>query len=359
MRRRRGFTLIELLVVIAIIGVLIALLLPAVQQAREAARKASCKSNIRQLGIALHNYADAHQTLPLGRVTWFPASNILNGSGGGMGYADTSWLCLLLPYIEQENAANRFNFQNGSAGRVTGAPPYLFEGFNANHTVFGTWIGVLGCPSDLQRVFQVHPSYAGGLLTPMQITRSNYAANWGNTNWRQDTFNLTSSTLGLPVAYQKGAFGHTVVKLKDVDDGLSKTVALAEVLQGNTHDIRGMPWTPVPGGGMFMSRYTPNGNTDSFVGTSGATAASMGPSVTGDGMPNAPGLFCTSEPELPCYSTNSDRMSFASTRSRHAGGVHVCLGDGSATFVSSTIDHRVWVAVNTISGKETVSSDGF
>jgi prepilin-type processing-associated H-X9-DG protein len=141
------------------------------------------------------------------------------------------------------------------------------------------------------------------------------------------------------------------VKMGDVSDGLSKTVALGEVIQGNTYDLRGFAWTPLPGGGMFMTRYTPNGTEDSFLGTGGATG-------TGDGMPNNPALrFCMPEIGLPCYATNSDARSFAGTRSRHAGGVHVCLADGSATFVSNSIDHRLWIAYNTIAAGET-NSDG-
>ena len=348
-RRSRGFTLIELLVVIAIIGVLIALLLPAVQQAREAANKSSCKSNIRQLGLALHNYVDANKFYPLGRVTNNPTSAILTGA---YGRNDTSWLCLLLPYIEQEVMSNRFNFENGACGRLLGTPPYLFEGLNANYTVVTTWVNVLACPSDTRRHFNVDPNYAPPLAT-FNFTRSNYAAAWGNTNFRQDVTNLTLNKLGLPLLFQKSAFGHKAVKMSDVGDGLSKTVALAEVIQGNTYDLRGFAWTPLPGGGMFMTRYTPNGTNDAFDGTSGAVG-------TGDAMPNVPALrFCMPEPGLPCYACNSDAMSFAGARSRHSGGVQVAMADGSAQFISDSIDHKTWVALSTIDGKETVSNDGF
>ena len=350
-RRSLGFTLIELLVVIAIIGVLIALLLPAVQQAREAARRASCNNNVRQLGLALHNYSDATGCFPLGRVTANPGSNILSGN------SDTSWLCLLLPYLEQDVTSGAFNFENGAVGRIVMAPPYLAEGFNANFTVFTRWVNVLVCPSDMARPFQVSTGYLGGVLSPMKLSRSNYAAAWGNTNWGQDVSNLTGSNLGLQVIYRRSTFGHRVVRMKDVVDGLSKTVAFGEVIQGDTNDLRGMAWTPLPGGGMFMTRYTPNGTNDAFIGTGGATALSGPAGATGDGMPNVTGLFCTNQPPaLPCYSTNSDRRSFGGARSRHPGGVQVVLGDGSATFVSDTIDHIAWIAASTIDGKETNSN---
>jgi prepilin-type N-terminal cleavage/methylation domain-containing protein/prepilin-type processing-associated H-X9-DG protein len=345
-RRKRGFTLIELLVVIAIIGVLIALLLPAVQQAREAAARSQCKSNIRQIGIALHNYVDACGYFPLGRVTNSPTSNILTGA---YGRSDTSWLCLLLPYFEQETLSNRFNFENGACGRLVMQPPYLFEGLNANHTVVTTWINVLSCPSDNKRVFNVDPNYAAPLST-VNFTRSNYAAAWGNTNFRQDVANLTFNKLGLPLTYQKSIFGHAAVKFKDVQDGTSKTVALGEVIQGNTYDLRGFAWTPLPGGGMFMTRYTPNGSIDAFDGVAPAVGR-------GDGMPNNPALrFCMDEPGLPCHGGTSDAGSYAGARSRHAGGVHVCLADGSATFVSDSVDHRLWISYSTINGGETNSN---
>jgi prepilin-type N-terminal cleavage/methylation domain-containing protein len=108
--RRRGFTLIELLVVIAIIAVLIALLLPAVQAAREAARRVQCVNNMKQLGLALHNYHDVNNALPPGRI-W---------SGSGFptifsGQQNTTWFCLMLPMFEQGVLANAYNYSLGAA----------------------------------------------------------------------------------------------------------------------------------------------------------------------------------------------------------------------------------------------------
>ena len=97
MKRRGGFTLIELLVVIAIIAVLIALLLPAVQQAREAARRTQCRNNLKQIGLALHNYNDAHSALPSGSIV------LLNGAGTNYGGHGWTWHASILPYIDQGN----------------------------------------------------------------------------------------------------------------------------------------------------------------------------------------------------------------------------------------------------------------
>src|SRR3954452_14620659 len=112
-RPRRGFTLIELLVVIAIIAVLIALLLPAVQAAREAARRIQCANNMKQLGLALHNYHDVNNGLPPGRIwsgTGFPT--IFSGQ------QNTTWFCLMLPMFEQGVLANAFNYALGAEGPV-------------------------------------------------------------------------------------------------------------------------------------------------------------------------------------------------------------------------------------------------
>jgi prepilin-type N-terminal cleavage/methylation domain-containing protein len=137
----RGFTLIELLVVIAIIAILIALLLPAVQQAREAARRSQCRNNLKQIGLALHNYADTHGRFPPGGVC-------LDGAGCWSTYSASmadprhvssgaSWVTMLLPYFDQSALYNQYRFDLPSANA-------------ANATVRRTWLTVLQCPSHLQ-----------------------------------------------------------------------------------------------------------------------------------------------------------------------------------------------------------------
>src|SRR6187551_529490 len=136
---RRAFTLIELLVVIAIIAILIALLLPAVQQAREAARRMSCKNNLKQYGLALHNYADVHGSLPSGhyfRGMWAGARNI--PFGGGTGF---SWQSLILPFMDQAPLHNQFNFN------VPIANSGMAEA-NRNEKLAETPLAYARCPSD-------------------------------------------------------------------------------------------------------------------------------------------------------------------------------------------------------------------
>ncbi len=133
-RPRLAFTLVELLVVIAIIGILVGLLLPAVQAAREAARRMQCSNNVKQLGLAFHNYHDTFRV--------FPIKSANRGSGGGPGIANTgkSWLQMILPQIEQSSLFNNIDFKVGLAGTT---PSHL-----ANQQAANTVIAAYLCPSD-------------------------------------------------------------------------------------------------------------------------------------------------------------------------------------------------------------------
>jgi prepilin-type N-terminal cleavage/methylation domain-containing protein len=173
-----GFTLIELVVVIAIIAVLIALLLPAVQSAREAAGRAQCVNNVKQLGLAIHNYESIFGSLPIGRV-WTPLTGIpLPGFFEGV--QNTNWFTQILPQIEQQPLYNSFNFSIGPEGiyDATGMP----SGFSINSTVFGSKVASMKCPSDAWRMLQVTwPTNGRVIVAP----RGNYMVSWGNTIWSQ------------------------------------------------------------------------------------------------------------------------------------------------------------------------------
>ena len=336
-RVRRGFTLIELLVVIAIIAVLIALLLPAVQSAREAARRIQCVNNMKQIGLGLHNYHDSAGSFPPGRI-W-------SGSNGDFptifsGAQNTTWFILMLPQIEQGNLANSFNYSLGEEGVFAPLP----LGFFANSTVAATKIASFQCPSDRSLSFQVNPSYAGGALSGVILTKGNYAANWGNTNWG------AGYRSGLAGSYQKSTFGHDLVTIASITDGTSNTVAMAEVLQGAMQDIRGVMWSTVPGGSTFMTRFTPNGVKDFYNTNSG-----------GDYLNNDPGLFCFNEPGkgLPCFPGAGDNEAFAGARSRHPGGVNALHADGSVHFIKSTVNPITWNALASIAGGEVLSADSY
>lgn len=340
---RKGFTLIELLVVIAIIAVLISLLLPAVQSAREAARRAQCVNNLKQLGLSIHNYESANGSLPPGRI-WGPrpgrpATDFPTIFAGIQG---TTWFCLLMPFIEQGNLANSFNYVLGSEGPAGGNGLPL--GFFANSTVSTTRISSFFCPSDQLRTFRINPGYAGGALSGWSMTKGNYAGNWGNASWGQSF----GGDAILTSTYRDSSFGHKLVTIGQFVDGTSNSAMVSEVIQGGEYDARGMMWSTVMGGCSYTSRFTPNGIKDWFNLANGY-----------DQMPNNPGLFCVMEPGLPCQAGNSDSNQFAGARSRHPGGVNVCFGDGSVRFVKNTVNGDTWNALHSIKGGEVISADAY
>ncbi len=343
-KRRQGFTLIELLVVIAIIAVLIALLLPAVQAAREAARRAQCVNNVKQLGLAIHNYESVFGSLPIGRV-WTPLPG-LPLPGFFEGCQNTNWLTELLPQLEQQALSNAFNFSIGLEGvpDSTGMP----LGFSINSTVFGTKIATMQCPSDNSNVLLVTWPTNGALITS---PRGNYVVSWGNTIWSQlnSPGAGNTATLNLPVVYRLSAFGHQPVRLAAVTDGTSSTIFTSEVMQGETNDARGAIWTLA---GAFSTRFTPNGLRDYY-------GVADPPGGGGDRIGVG---FCVNDPGhgLPCINVAFPYYDFyAGSRSRHPGGVNSGFGDGSVRFVKNAVDPNVWVSLSSIQGGEVLSSDSY
>jgi prepilin-type N-terminal cleavage/methylation domain-containing protein/prepilin-type processing-associated H-X9-DG protein len=336
-KRRSGFTLIELLVVIAIIAVLIALLLPAVQAAREAARRIQCVNNMKQLGLAIHNYVSSNNTLPPGRI-WSPNTGAGSFPTIFSGAPNTPWFVLMLPQFEQQALSSAFNFTLGSEGW----PANPVGGMIANSTVAATRLAAFQCPSDQSLQFQIPTSYAGGQLSSFVFTKGNYAVAWGNTNWGQ---NFASSQSSL---YLQSAFGHNgQIGFNSITDGTSNTVFMGEVLQGALNDVRGLVWDPIAGGSSFMTRLTPNGTIDFLALTTG-----------GDQIEPS---FCTNDPlhGLPCVGQAGDNTAFSGSRSRHAGGINTLLGDGSVRFIKNTINPVTWIALNTIAAGEVISSDAY
>jgi len=364
-----GFTLIELLVVIAIIGVLIALLLPAVQAAREAARRNQCTNNLKQLGLALHNYLDAHKVVP-------PDGN--RGSWNTQSFANNwSLTSQLMPYLDQTSVADQFNFQRGA---YQGSEFEVNKGVNwnlpdPNMTARVTVIRTLLCPSDpnpANREVWNGVKYSGS---------TSYAPNVGAyrlfRGWRPSGISYTPSDwdneTGKPVS------------LDSIIDGTSHTAAYSEWVKGYGYDDR-IPnnengqsvsakrdpkawWFLDPGledsdasrssyfgdcvapyGDCYFDKVCnnekrPQWNWKGEYWTLGR--AGKGSGICFSLRPN--GKSC----RWPDAEVPSEGGGAAS--SRHPGGVNVCFMDGSVQFIGDSVDLRTWCAYGTIAEQETVA----
>lgn len=296
--RQRGFTLIELLVVIAIIAVLIALLLPAVQQAREAARRTQCKNNLKQLGLALHNYHDTFNTLPPGAIQVF----------GGNNQNEATWISMILPHIDQAPLYNRANFS--SCFGCVAAPG------NPSYEIASPNITSMVCPSD------VDVDLALGIYR-----RGNYVANSGIGALRSVADpNDPTRTAGPFTMNSK-------TNMKNFIDGVSNTVLVAELLRVPGNDFRGV--MHYPEGSLYQHDQTPNSSVPDQFRTA----------------------FCISVTRAPCtgtYTAWNNRAIIIAARSLHVGGVQVLMGDGSVRFVSNNIHRPTWLAIGTPGGSETL-----
>ncbi len=309
---RRGFTLIELLVVIAIIAVLIALLLPAVQQAREAARRSQCKNNVKQIGLALHNYHDTFGLLPPG--TMFPGG-VMNANPRGAGYT-----IHILPYIDQGPLYNSINFV------VPSSQIMWFGGVNGTATAAS--VPMLLCPSD-----------GMGGTHAVDATQKWFKSNYPGIYSGQKTGDIVSA-IELSDLTKLAVFGlNRGAKIRDIVDGTSNTAMVAEYLTGATSDeYRGFAWSDQsPGAQVFMFQ-TPN-----------TTVADVCYDIN-------PASWCTNAPtlNLPSVADTNVSNQTAASRSRHVGGVHVLLCDGGVRFVSNNINQGTWKALGTIRGGEVI-----
>ena len=304
--RRPAFTLIELLVVIAIIAVLIALLVPAVQKVREAANRTTCQNNLKQLGIGLHSHNDTRGRLPKGLV-W--------NSGNYYDAPRTGWNYSIFPYIEQDTI---YRLLPASAGNQQWYPWWSAEATNPNgptRVVIPIWL----CPSDEGVLHNTQPWGVFSL--------GNYHAVFGGLN-------LAGARAGNGA--ERGAMGvNWGARLTDISDGTSNTMVLAEYLRsmGAGNDQRGMPWGDQPGYGHVYTQLSPNTNSPDllYVG------------------------WCDNKPQnnRPCINGDTGPNNTVAARSRHTGGLHVCLGDGSVRFVSNNVDLiTVWRPLATIAGGE-------
>ena len=296
--RRRGISVIELVVAMAIIGLLMAIALPAIQSARETARKAQCLSNMRQISLAMTNYANTHQS--------FPPSGVMNGA---------SFLVRLLPYLEQDALYSRFDFNRSMREQV----PLAFRR-----------PAVFACPTD--------PVVGANRF------RSNYS---GNSGWYQESTpgsaRRGNSFLVGPIPF----ITQPALSFEQIPDGLSSTVAISEVLPSGGSDVKRAVWKETPSTPIFRRPVEVKGN-DCLAAT---TFTFAWPRAS---MWTLPGFGETIYDHVLSPNTRNCLWVY-NAGSSHSSGVHSGLCDGSARFISTNIDTIVWRSIGTRNGGETVA----
>ncbi len=317
--------------VIAIIGILIALLLPAVQAAREAARRAQCANNLKQIGLGLHNYHSARRTFPLGAL----------GETGAFGNPEWPYLLYyLLPYVEQSSL-----YEGLRKAQATAVRPWYSNSKTAwPLEVQGQSVGTYLCPSDGRggATKGVTNGVQGADPNGMQLYLTNYLGMFSGLNDGETWAEVNSpSTFN---ANHRAAFGiNRGARLEDMTDGSSHTVMMAEYLTGLNIDIRGFAYTHRSGSMFLHPALTPNTRApDNLLAHPHLCFAEM----------NRPEL------NLPCVCGAGDSNTSAA-RSRHPGGVHGLLGDGSVQFFGDTIDANLWQQLAWIGDGAPVGGGGF
>lgn len=361
-RSRGGFTLVELLVVIAIIGILIALLLPAVQAAREAARRSQCTNNMKQMGLALHNYADANKAFPNGGLM------VLNNAGTSYPTHIRPWSVAILPYMEQAGIANQYNLGLPADTSITfWRWPASVTAVAANAALGATVISTYICPSapggagrtitasitaaDMAvlggTAGQLSQLYSGTLSFPMApmdyssfhgVGGPNNTGRFGDVAWPPGSPNRPSSGDqygALPVAIYNNfpplaGVGQMALTagLAEISDGTSNTMLLAERVGGPTLYTKGgaaLDLTPV---GLPPAKFAAlNGggwiNPFNGIGTLYGSAWTV--------------TIANFSANGPC-AINCTNMTYKNMYSFHPGGVNMLLADASVRFISETTE---------------------
>ena len=296
--RQRGFTLIELLVVISIIAILMSLLLPAVQKARDSARLTQCRNKLKQWGLAMHNYHEAHNSLPF----------------GGTDTPEHTFVPMMWPFIEQRALFVNYNFDL----------PYTDT---QNQPSIRAQLPIYLCPSDV--------GARTWTASAPQRARGNYVVNWGPYEIPIAGTNGPDAPFGYEDQLGSDQTRPRAAKFRDFLDGQSTTMLMSEVIRARKADhldIRGDIMSGQDGAYQFSTLLHPNDA-------------------------QADNTICVNngDQDMPC--NNVSTSIYAGARSRHiGGGVTVVMGDGGVRFVSENINLDTWRIISTMDDRQTAGN---